>query len=90
MELALAWAVSAKNSLSNVFGYSPNQLIFGKNPNLPSILTDVCPVLENVTSSQVVADHLNAISAARKAFVEAESSDKLKRALARKLDQPPV
>ena len=28
----------------------------------------------------MVADHLNAISAARKAFVEAESSDKLKRA----------
>ena len=33
----------------------------------------------------MVADHLNAISAARKAFVKAESSNKLKRALARKI-----
>ena len=85
VELALAWAVSAENSLSNVFGYSPSQLVFGKNPNLPSVLTDEPPALENVTSSQVVADHLYAISAARKSFVEAESSDKLKRALARKI-----
>ena len=85
VELALAWAVSEKNSLSNVFGYSPNQLVFGKNPNLLSVLTDEPPALENFTSSQVVADHLNAISAARKSFVEAESSDKLKRALATKI-----
>ena len=85
VELALAWAVSAKNSSSDVFGYSPNQLVFGKNPNLPSVLTDEPPALENVTSSQVVADHLNAIFAARKAFVEAESSDKLKTALGRKI-----
>ena len=33
----------------------------------------------------MVADHSNAISAARKAFVEAESSNKLKRALARRV-----
>ena len=57
VKLALAWAVSAKNSLSNVFAYSPNQLLFGKNPNLPSVLTDEPPALENVTSSQVAADH---------------------------------
>ena len=60
-------------------------MVFGKNPNLPSALTDEPPALENVTSSQVVADHLNAISAARKAFLEAESFDKLKKALARKI-----
>ena len=52
VELALA-----KNFLSNVFGYSPNQLVFGKNPNLPSVLTDEPLALENITSSQVVALH---------------------------------
>ena len=52
VELAFAWAVSAKNSLSNVFGYSPSQLIFEKNPNLPSVLTEQPPALENITSSQ--------------------------------------
>ena len=85
VELALLWAVSAKNSLSNVFGYSPNQLVFGKNPNLPSVLTDDPPALENVSSSELIAKHLNAVISARKAFVEAEANDKLKRALARKV-----
>ena len=35
IEVALAWALSAKNALSNVFGYSSNQLVFEKNPNFP-------------------------------------------------------
>ena len=26
----VAWAVSAKNALHNCYGYSPNQLVFGK------------------------------------------------------------
>ena len=84
LEMALAWAVNAKNSMSNVFGYSPHQLVFGANPKVPSILTDKTPALEGVTSTQIVADHLNALTVARKAFVEAESSGKIKRALARK------
>ena len=36
IDVALAWAVSAKNSLHNSYGYSPNQLVFGRNPNLPA------------------------------------------------------
>ena len=30
LEIALAWVVNAKNSLHNVYGYSPNQLVFGR------------------------------------------------------------
>lgn len=37
---ALFWAISAKNSLSNNNGCSPNQLVFGKNYDYPCILTD--------------------------------------------------
>ena len=84
LEMALAWAVNAKNSLSNVYGFSPYQLVFGKTPNIPSILSDKIPALEGMTTTQVIADHLNTLTAARKAFVEAEASGKLKRALARK------
>ena len=43
LEIALAWAVNAKNSLHNVYGYSPNQLVFGRNPNLPSVINDKSP-----------------------------------------------
>ena len=40
IDTKLAWACMAKNSLSNVYGFSPNQLVFGRNPKLPNILTD--------------------------------------------------
>ena len=34
MELADHWAVAAKNSLMNVYGFSPNQLVLVKKPKL--------------------------------------------------------
>ena len=80
-ETALAWAVSAKNSLHSVNGFSPNQLVFGRNPNLPAFLNDKLPALEGISTSEIVANNLNAKHAARKAFVECESSEKLRRAV---------
>ena len=56
-----------------------------KNPNIPGVLTDELPALESVTSSKILADHLDAITAARRGFVEAKASSKVKRALARKI-----
>ena len=45
-KIALVWAVSAKNTLLNN-SFSPNQLVFGVNPNFLSILEDKLPVMEN-------------------------------------------
>ena len=81
LSIAVASAVSSKNALANVYGYSPNQLVFGKNPNLPSNLHNKLPALEKPCQSEVVENKLNSIHAARKAFVEAEASEKLSRAL---------
>ena len=75
LEIALAWAVNAKNSLHNVYGYSPNQLVFGRNPNLPSVINDKPPGLEGTTSSEVVAKNLNALHEARKAQKSIETQD---------------
>ena len=80
-EIALSWAVSAKNTLPSIHGYSPNQMVFGKNPNLPSILIDRPPALEGISSSEVIADNLNAMRDAKRAYIESESSEKLRRAL---------
>ena len=76
-----AWAVSAKNALHTCYGYSPNQLAFGKNPILLSNLINKPPAMEDLTHSQFVLKHLNAMHAARETFVEAESNEKLRRAL---------
>ena len=37
---ALAWCTNAKNSLANVPGFSPFQLVIGQNPVLPSTSYD--------------------------------------------------
>ena len=44
--VALAWAISAKNSVQNHGGFSPNQLVFAHNINLPSVLTDAYLLLK--------------------------------------------
>ncbi len=69
---ALDWALVAKNSMLNVHGYSPYQLVFGQNPNLPSVLVDKLPALEGTTVSAKVGEHISALHASRKAFTEAE------------------
>ncbi|XP_057305251.1 uncharacterized protein LOC130642182 [Hydractinia symbiolongicarpus] len=80
-DVALAWALSAKNSLQNHGGYSPNQLVFGHNVNTPTILTDHLPALEPTTSSEIVRKNLSALHKARENFIKAESSERIKRAL---------
>lgn len=33
-----AWSLSSKNTLHNVNSYGPNPVVFGQNPNMPSVL----------------------------------------------------
>ena len=77
LEVALAWCLSAKNALLNAYGYSPNQLVFRYNPNFPSFIESKLPALEGVTSSKLIASHLNALHSARKRFIETEADEKL-------------
>lgn len=88
-ETALNWALMAKNSLHNVHGYSPYQLVFGRNPNIPSALTDQPPALEGTTTSEVVRNHINALYSARQAFTKAESSEKIRRGLRKQVRTTP-
>ena len=81
VEVALCWAINAKNSLQNIHGFSPYQLVFGHNPNLPSVLTNKLPALEGVSESHLVADLLNALHSARREMIMLESSEKIRRAL---------
>lgn len=56
-------------------------MAIGKNPTLPSSSQDDLPALEGHTSSPVIAQHLNVITVARQAFLEADLSLKLRGAL---------
>ena len=82
LQTALCWAVAAKNSLHGHNGYTPNQLVFGKNTNYPTVLTNKLPALKPTeASSKTVGDNLSALHSARKEFIKAECSEKIKRAL---------
>ena len=43
LDMALAWAVSMKKALQNCGGHSPNQLGFGRNVNMPTVLENKLP-----------------------------------------------
>ena len=86
-DTALAWAVSAKNSLVNHNGYSPMQVVFRRNPNLPTTLTAELPALEPRPVSLIVGKHIDANISARQAFIQAESSEKIKRALRKQVQK---
>ena len=81
LNVALMWAIHAKNSLINIHGFSPYQLVFGRNPNSPGNSHNKLPALTSETASQVVASHLNSLRAARHAYIKAESSNRVARAL---------
>jgi hypothetical protein len=81
LSTALAWACTAKNTLTNVYGYSPYQLVLGKNPRLPNILEDPPPAWEVKSMSKKLTEHLTALHATRKEFIKTESCEKLKKAL---------
>ena len=85
LNVLLAWANTARNSLQMWHGFSSYQLVFGQNPNLPNVMTDHMPALEGTTTSEMLTTHLNALHTARKAFIESESNERIRRALRSKV-----
>lgn len=49
-------------------------MVFGKNPNLPNGPENKPPASKNVTTSEFVANNLNAIHDTRKNFVEIDNN----------------
>ena len=81
IQLALVWALNAKNSLQNVAGFSPFQLVLGSNPSLPSTMSDNTPALTMKSPSKVLKENLDAIHKARNAFIACENDERIRRAL---------
>src|SRR5215469_17403920 len=84
--LVIDWAVSAHNCLSVKGGFSPNQLVFGRNPNLPNVWEDATPsALENNRESVMIRKLLQALHKSRETQIQQESSERIKRALSHKI-----
>ena len=81
ISLAVSWCVNAKNSLHNVDGFSSYQLTLRTNPKLPSTLSDKLPALTNKPVRKAISQNLEALHKAQEAFIAAENSERIKRAL---------
>ena len=80
-EIALAWALSARNSYYNNAGYTPNQLVFGFNPSLPNIYNSKPPGLKKLSSSEMIGKITEAKRVAMEEFIKFDSCEKIKKAL---------
>ena len=67
-ETALAWALSAKNSLINANGFSPHQIVFGKNIKIPSIYVDQPSA--DLPENKILIRHLNVLHAQGKLLLQ--------------------
>ena len=85
LDIALAYAVNAKNCLQMWNGFSSYQLVFGCNPNLPNVMCDNPPTLCGKTSSSTFADHINTIHSARQAYISVECSERVRRVTRHKI-----
>ena len=85
LEVALAWAITAVNSMSNVRGFSPYQLVFGRQIKLPNILDDPPPAWEEPTKSKSLLETLDALHKARTEYTKAERCERIRKALKAKI-----
>ena len=85
LKIALVWSINAKNTLYNVSGFSPVQIVTGQTPNFPGVSYNLLPANEEADVSSDVQRNLNAMYLSRKAYLEAENSERVKRALRRPL-----
>ena len=85
LEVLLKWACMAKNSLQMYEGFSSHQLVLGKNPNLPNVMSSSPSSLETTSTSEKFTKHINSLHAARKAFIQSEACVKIKKALKSKI-----
>lgn len=84
-EVALCWALHAKNTLDNNKGFSPAQLVFGANPTLPTIQASGPPGWEEVQMDEIMAVHLIGLHLGREVVIQAESDAVLKEILKRRV-----
>ena len=56
----------------NYNNFSPSQIIFGKNTNLPNTLTNNLPALKIGSQLSEIAVHIGSLHSTREVFMKAE------------------
>ena len=66
-DIALAWTLNANFFFTNASGFSPHQLVFGKNVNLPSAIKD--QLAADYSTNLLIIEHLKALHSAQESFM---------------------
>ena len=85
IDIEVAWAINAKNSLTNVHGFSLHQLAVSQNCILPCAATSKPPALTHTPTSKILEENLCYLHKSRQALIESENSEQIKRALNHKI-----
>ena len=75
----------AKKCLSNKDGFSPQQIVFGQNPQLPNVMELGPPGLEKLTTSEEFRQHLLVLKRSREEYTSMKNDGRIKKALKAKL-----
>ena len=79
-EVALCWSIQASNCLDLVDGISPHTLVFGRNPQHPS-LSDLGDPEQLQDISAKLSSQYSAMLQAREVFTSLEAQSAVKKAL---------
>lgn len=80
-KIVQSWSVMAENSWQNIYAYSLYQLVFGRNPNILSVLNYWLSALQVTATNEIMKNPINSLHRARQPFSNVESSDKIRKAL---------
>ena len=75
---ALQPAIFAKNMRTNFLGFSPYQIVYGKNPRIPGAIENSLPAADGLTTSSLIQQRLTNIFNARRALAEVDSKHRLR------------
>ena len=85
-EVALSWCIMASNTMQNVSGCVPFQIMFGRIPKHPSLVEENPGQDEELADSQAQwARHYRMQMAAREAFTASESDRTIRKALRQRI-----
>ena len=85
VNILIQWAVMVKNSTTTSTGWSPLQVVYGKNPVLPSLVDSNPAQLKEEVLSESLMQNWNAMNEARVKYNEALADTQLKRMLKAKV-----
>ena len=80
-EEALDYALHAKNMETTTKGFSPYQIVYGCNPNIPGITNATPASFEEHSINEDIAKHMKGVNLARESFRKVDNDERIKRAL---------